>query len=93
MENLDASVVKHLQPFFYLVGLIVISHLGMIVKFFVDHSHKDSKRLNYQLDTLHEDVNTLSKSVLKLETKFDMFTAQYTKDLNNIGQKVREIAK
>lgn len=91
MEVLDHAILTQLKPFFYLIGLLVVSQLGMIIKFLMSKSEKKEDKLELHIDNLTESVNELSRHVIKIETKLDIFVEHSEKDLNNIGQKLRDL--
>lgn len=91
MQTIDGALYEHLKPFFYLIGLIVVSQAGMLIKLFFNYSQKKDEKIVNQIDQIKESINEMSRHVIRIETKFDLFSEHYEKDLNNLGQKVRDL--
>jgi len=83
-EQLNQAIFEQLKPFFYLIGLLVASHGMSFVKYLWERSNKKE-------DTISEQLHDLQMSMVRLETKVDMIHDQHRKDINGLGQKLRDL--
>lgn len=88
---MDNAIYEHLKPYFYLIGLLVVSQAGFLIKMMISNFQKKDEKIASQIDMLKESLNDMSRHVIQIETKLDLFTSQYDKDLNNLGDKFRKL--
>lgn len=83
MESIDSAILEHLRPFFYIIGLLVVSQAGGLIKMFLDRSKKKE-------DKISEQLKDLTVGLVRVETKLDLIADQHQKDINGLGKKIRD---
>jgi len=87
-DQLTAALIARLQPILYVIGLLVvlgfISFGGTILSWFLNRKEKRD-------DALLNSVNENTIAIARLDAKFDLFVQRHEKDLQGLGNKIRNL--
>ena len=94
-DEVVAGLITRLQPAFYFIGLSVVlgivSFGGTIVNLFWKKRETESTKLEETLQSIKRALESNTISIVQLETKIDMLSERYDKDLQNLGNKLRNL--
>lgn len=88
---MEELLLQKLQPFFYVMGMIIVSQLGLIINVWLKRSEKKEDKLEARLKAIEDGVHEIDESIIRLETKLEVTAGKHERDINNLGAKVRTI--
>ena len=94
-DQLATALIARMQPILYFIGLgfvlFMVSFGGTIISLFWKGRGQEQKKLLGSIEDLKQDVVALTISHAKMESKLDTYIDQSNKDLNNLGNKSRNL--
>jgi uncharacterized coiled-coil protein SlyX len=94
-DQLATALIARMQPTFYFIGLIVvflfISFGGTIISLWWKARNKEQDKLSNTLESLQRLLAENTLSITKMDAKLELYIQKHEKDLNNLGNKIRNL--
>jgi hypothetical protein len=94
-DELATALIARLNPILYFIGLMVVLGLvsfgGTIISLWWKNRTKQEDKLESKIQSMCQALSDNTISISRIEAKLDLWVNRVDKDLNGLGDKIRDL--